>query len=213
LTTFEYLGAYYSRGVVLGNDRRVTARFVTPELLRLTEIDPLIGRLPDESDALPGAEPVVLLPHDLWSASFGGDPGLVGSRIEIAGVDRTVTGVTPPDFAVPVGHEIWIPIDPRDETERLQTIGKLREGAWTWQRQRRSWRLSRVRIPLGSLLGVLIGFGLLRLATIFPWRLGAGNPLILAIVPAVLGFAVLLALAGPLTRALSIRPADALRHE
>jgi hypothetical protein len=74
-------------------------------------------------------------------------------------------------------------------------------------------RRAALQLVVGATLGSIVGLGLLRLSSIFPWRLGAGNPVILGIVPGILAVAVLLALAGPLTRALSIRPADALRHE
>ena len=74
-------------------------------------------------------------------------------------------------------------------------------------------RRTAVQLGLGALLGLGLGAGLLRLAEIFPWRLGAGSPAPLALVPLVLGLAAAAALAGPLGRALSIRPAEALRHE
>jgi putative ABC transport system permease protein len=74
-------------------------------------------------------------------------------------------------------------------------------------------RRASLQLAAGTALGALLGIALLRLAAIFPWRLGTGSPLMLAAVPVVLGAAVLFALAGPLTRALSIRPADALRYD
>lgn len=128
LTSFEFFGAYQSRAVVLGTERRVIARFITPEILAMTETPPLMGRLPEAADALAGAEPVVVLPYDLWQSALGGEAGVIGSRVEIAGVDRTVIAVMPPDFAFPWGYEIWIPMDPRGMTDRVQVIGKLREG-------------------------------------------------------------------------------------
>jgi len=128
ISSFEYLGAYYSRNVDLAGEERVAARFVTPEILGMTEVSPLLGRLPDDRDAAPGAEPVVVVPHSLWISALGGDRDAVGSAITISGVRRTVIGVMPEGFGFPWGHEIWIPMDAASSTERLQMVGKLRPG-------------------------------------------------------------------------------------
>jgi hypothetical protein len=99
-------------------------------------------------------------------------------------------------------------------TSRTREIGIRRAlGAPSGGLVLMSVRRASLQLAAGTALGSLLGIGLLRLATLFPWRLGAGNPLLLAAVPAILGAAVLLALAGPLTRAISIRPADALRYD
>jgi ABC-type antimicrobial peptide transport system permease subunit len=74
-------------------------------------------------------------------------------------------------------------------------------------------RRAAVQMGAGLLLGSGIGFGLLSLASILPWRLGAGHSLFIALVPAVLALSILFALWRPLSRALAIRPADALRYE
>ena len=74
-------------------------------------------------------------------------------------------------------------------------------------------RRSTVQLALGSSLGVLSALGLLRLTRDFPWEIRQGNPLALGLVVGVLGLAATLALARPLTRALSIRPAEAMRAE
>lgn len=132
LSTFEHLGAYHSRPLVLeggaGPARRVTARFVTPEILELTGVAPRLGRLPAPDDAEPGAEPVMVLPHFLWASELGADPGVLGRRVELGGVPRTVIGVMPEGFAFPWGDELWIPFDPAGSAEPLRMIGKLREG-------------------------------------------------------------------------------------
>ncbi len=132
LTSFEQLGAYHSRRVVVGRGdgegRPVLARFVTPEVLRLARRQPLLGRLPDEVDAQPGATPVVVLPYFLWSAELGADPEILGETLEIAGERRTVIGVMPEDFGMPWGNELWMPFDARDTFEPLELVGRLREG-------------------------------------------------------------------------------------
>jgi hypothetical protein len=99
-------------------------------------------------------------------------------------------------------------------TRRTRELGIRRAlGACTGGLVATLGRRAAVHLVCGSLLGSAVALGLLRLASVFPWRLGPGNPLVLGIVPGVLALAVLGALLGPLTRALSIRPAEALRHE
>lgn len=126
--SFEALGAYYSRAMVVGGERRVPVRFVTPDLLEMTAVQPSLGRLPDAGDAGPGALPVVLLPHFLWVDLTGASPDVVGSTVPVGGVDRTVVGVMPEGFGMPWGNELWIPLDPTSTDEPLQMLGKLREG-------------------------------------------------------------------------------------
>lgn len=69
-----------------------------------------LGRLFVDADYGPAAaEPVALLTHAFWER-LGGDPSVVGSRLVVDGIGRTVVGVTAPGFAVPDGVEIWVPI-------------------------------------------------------------------------------------------------------
>ena len=69
-----------------------------------------LGRLFVNAEYGPAAtEPVAVLTHAFWER-LGGDPSMVGSRLVVEGVRRTVVGVTAPGFAVPDGVEIWVPI-------------------------------------------------------------------------------------------------------
>jgi putative ABC transport system permease protein len=129
--SFEFLAAYLPRTMVLGDGETrsvVRTYFVTLELLRMTGVEPIMGRLPDQTDVQPGAEPVVLLPHAVWIRVTGSDPAAVGRRIELGGVRRTVIGVMPEGFGFPWDATIWIPFDARDADGPLKMIAKLREG-------------------------------------------------------------------------------------
>jgi len=132
LETFSHLAAYQPRDVVIGDDAEapsvVRAYFATTDFLRMTEVAPLLGRLPDEDDVRPGSEPVVVLPHALWVTLTGSDPGVVGSTLVVGGVRRTVIGVMPADFGFPFGQDLWIPFDAREADGPLLMVGKYREG-------------------------------------------------------------------------------------
>ncbi|MDX1495689.1 MAG: ABC transporter permease, partial [Longimicrobiales bacterium] len=132
LEGFEYLEAYQQRSVVLGEDgdagRVLTALYSTPGFLRMTEIQPLRGRLPDRSDVGQNAEPVVVLPHSVWVSALGGDPEAVGSTVEIGGEAHRVVAVMPEGFGFPYADDLWIPFDVRSSEGTIRMIGKLREG-------------------------------------------------------------------------------------
>lgn len=131
LESFEVLSAFLQRSLVVGEGERGTvarAYLCTPGFLRMTGVSPWLGRLADEGDVLPGADPVVVLPYASWVGLMGSDPDAIGRRIEIGGVTRTVIGVMPEGFGFPTGETMWIPFDARDADAPLRMIGKLREG-------------------------------------------------------------------------------------
>jgi predicted permease len=57
--------------------------------------------LTPEDDRVIGRDAVVVLGHALWQQQFAGDPGIVGRRIRLGGVDMTVVGVMPDGFTGP----------------------------------------------------------------------------------------------------------------
>ncbi|MDX1495114.1 MAG: hypothetical protein R3253_13680, partial [Longimicrobiales bacterium] len=69
------------------------------------------------------------------------------------------------------------------------------------------------QLLMGTLLGAILAAFLLRVATFMPWEVRQGNPAALLVVVAALVLSGAAALARPLSRALSIRPADAMRVE
>ena len=68
---------------------------VTPGYLATLGVEPVVGRGFREDEALPGAAPVVVLGHGLWQRAFGGDPGVVGTTVELSGEVHRVIGVAP----------------------------------------------------------------------------------------------------------------------
>ncbi len=78
--------------------------------LSMMETAPILGRAFTTSDELQGAEPVVLLSHDLWTQYYAGDPDVVGMSIPMNGEFRTVIGVMPEGFRHPQVHYFWLPL-------------------------------------------------------------------------------------------------------
>ena len=105
-------------------------------------IDPVLGRhFRPEEDVSPGPA-VALLSHRLWTRRFGGDPGVVGRRVELGGVVHEIVGVLPAEFRLFLpaeafrlkDAEIWKPVQidfarlpPRNYTG-YTVFGRIRPG-------------------------------------------------------------------------------------
>lgn len=85
---------------------------VTPNAFRLLGVAPVVGRDFVADDATPGAPPVVMLRHDVWTRRFQGALDVVGTQILLDGAPATVIGVMPEGFAFPAEQEIWTPLIP-----------------------------------------------------------------------------------------------------
>lgn len=94
-----------------GEAVQFTAASVTPSLFALLRVHPAQGRLFVEDDAVPGAEPTMLISHGLWQRAFGGRADVVGQLVRIDGRPHTVIGVMPPAFAFPdATTQAWLPL-------------------------------------------------------------------------------------------------------
>jgi len=115
---------------------RVTAVEASANLFSLLGVGAVLGRALRDGEDRPGADRVVVLGHALWRQAFGADPNVVGMRVSIDGIPRTIVGVMPSDFALPTARtQLWYPatIDPSRAVEywyasNLRMIGRLRGG-------------------------------------------------------------------------------------
>jgi putative ABC transport system permease protein len=94
----------------------------------------LLGRDFLETDGRPGAEPVVIIGHDLWKNRYDADPGVAGRAIRVNGRAATIVGVMPKAMRFPENSELWAPLMPAETTEarserNLSVLGRLRDGA------------------------------------------------------------------------------------
>ena len=65
--------------------------------LRMLGASAAVGRVLDAGDDRADASPVVILTHDLWQRSFGGDPSIVGQAVTLDGNDVEIVGVLASD--------------------------------------------------------------------------------------------------------------------
>jgi predicted permease len=135
-TTLEGLAGFADYDMDLagaeGRPQRVAAAAVTANSFRTLRVQPVLGRgfLPE--DERPGAEPTVMLGHQLWQERYGGDLAIVGGTVRVNGQQRIVVGVMPEDFKFPYEQELWIPLelDPSSQpsgSRHIRAFGRLRE--------------------------------------------------------------------------------------
>jgi predicted permease len=147
---FARTAAFRSWGYTLtsaGDAEQLAGARVTPSFFPVMSVQPSRGRALSEADAAPGAAKVVLIGDALWKRRFGGDPSIVGKRIELGGEAFSVVGIMPPGFGFPRGAELpsglqfgsrtelWTPLvfEPNDRTnygtQNLAAIARLKNEA------------------------------------------------------------------------------------
>jgi predicted permease len=105
---------------------RVIGAAVTPNAFPILGVDPQLGRAFVEAEGAPGGDEVVVLGHGLWQRRFGGAPDIVGQVIQVNGRPRTVVGIMPAGFRLPLDYreerpsELWIPL----------VIDRANPGSW-----------------------------------------------------------------------------------
>lgn len=101
-----------------GEPLRVSAGRVTANTFTVLGAAPLLGRVFTEAEDQPKAAPVALIGYGLWQARFGGDPAVVGQRIELDDVPVEIVGVMPEGFRLPTDFsedaaeptQLWRPL-------------------------------------------------------------------------------------------------------
>jgi putative ABC transport system permease protein len=139
-SSFARVAAYYPPGFTLtGGEQaeRVSGARASSGIFDVFGVEPFLGRgfLPAEDR--PGAAPVAVISHALWTRRFDGRRDAIGQPIVLSGRTYTVIGVLPAGFDSPAMWprmpEVWVPIglDPnvgRREARMLRVLGRLAPG-------------------------------------------------------------------------------------
>jgi putative ABC transport system permease protein len=116
----------------------------TPSLFRLLKVQPIYGRIFDESEGETGSDLKVILSYGLWQQLYGGDPGVIGKQVRMGGYFRTIVGVLPRSFQfVDPQTRFWVPLAFTDQQKSVDarhqnpftSIGRLKSGATIQQAQ------------------------------------------------------------------------------
>ncbi|HSO74851.1 MAG TPA: ABC transporter permease, partial [Blastocatellia bacterium] len=135
--SFTHLAAVRSwDGNLAGVDapERIQGALATADLFEVLGVQPFLGRVFSSDEDQQGRPRVVVLGYGLWQRRFGGDPGVVGRIVKINSIDRTVIGVMPADFKVPllgvgnvtVQSEMWTPWVMDANYRSRRDLGQLR---------------------------------------------------------------------------------------
>ena len=139
-TAYRTVGEYVELALALrsadGTSQSVNGVLITPSLFQELAVQPIQGRALVDDDAFIGVEPVVVMGEGLWRRSFGADPDIIGSTVDINGAAIQVVGIQGVGGRAPGGDvELWIPLvmDPRDDdyfrAVDKTMVGVLRDGA------------------------------------------------------------------------------------
>jgi predicted permease len=140
---FEAYSEYHSMWFVLlgrPEPERVQTGVVSANFFDLLGVRPVLGRTFRTGEDAHGAEAVLILSHQYWLRSFGGDPNVVGRVFQMNDRPHTVIGVLPPIPGYPQENDVYMPVsacpfrsDPQTEQSRqasmLRAFARLKRGA------------------------------------------------------------------------------------
>ena len=141
---------------------------LTPGFFSLLGIEPGLGREFSQKDlpsaASSGSVPTVqatplILSHGLWVSRFGGDPGILGRKVQVNGAPMTVVGVMPADtrffqmlkaagLGINDDLQAWLPLNTRNPNwprhlRTIRVLGRLKQGLTVAQAQQQVDSLSK----------------------------------------------------------------------
>jgi len=134
--SFEGMGAFTGGAVNLvggGEPRRLASTQVTPEVLPVLGVGPLIGRVfgPGENEDISSA----VISYGLWQSQFGGNPGVLGQKVNLNGAPFTIIGVMPPAFYFPTREvQMWTRLTFQNgdfqsrDNSYIEAVGRLKPG-------------------------------------------------------------------------------------
>jgi MacB-like periplasmic core domain len=97
--------------VAHGNDappERIQAGIVSANFFELFGVSPVLGRAFAPADERPGASPTVVLSHEYWRRSFGGNRAAIGQLLKLNDRVATVIGVLPPLPPYPDHNDVYL---------------------------------------------------------------------------------------------------------
>jgi predicted permease len=162
-TTFAGMAAYRSTGFNLsgnGDPERLHGEMVSASFFELLGVNPIMGRTFTADEDRLGANPTAMITEGLWQRKFGGRKDIIGQRMVLDDVGRTIIGVVPSSFHLRIQNfqrggpmnEVYVPVgeynEPKFYGERgagwgLDAIGRLKPGVTLQQAREDMDRVSR----------------------------------------------------------------------
>jgi putative ABC transport system permease protein len=132
--TLSHVGVYSGSSIMLtgrGDAVRMDATRISPALLSMLGVRPLLGRTFEAAEEAAGGDAVVVLSYALWQRHFNGARDVVGQIATLDGRAHTIVGVMPREFEFPDPQtQVWIPyaLTPSALQTRGVPIARLADG-------------------------------------------------------------------------------------
>lgn len=161
--TFSTMAVYRSDGFNLvgnGEPERLHGEMVSAGFFEILGVNPILGRTFSADEDRIGANPTVMITEGLWKRKYGSDPNILGQRMNLNGVGRTIVGIVPSSFHLHIqnfqrggpANELYVPVgewnEPKFHNNRgagwgLDGIARLKPGVTFEQAQEDMARVSR----------------------------------------------------------------------
>ncbi len=137
LMGYETLGAYYNDTVNISANERVlrySSIFTEASVFDFTKVPAYKGRVLNNEDNVPGANPVAVISYQLWQGHFAGREDILAQTMLIDGKSHRIVGVMPNGYKFPTSTDLWLPLQVdmttinRKESYGMELYLLLREG-------------------------------------------------------------------------------------
>ena len=114
LRTLTDIGAWRNSSqnlvVAAGDARPVNVAEMNVAGFRVSDGQPLMGRVLLDADEQPAAPAVAVIGYEVWRTRFGSDPNVLGRDVQLGNDHATVVGVMREGYEFPVSHDVWLPL-------------------------------------------------------------------------------------------------------
>lgn len=118
VTSVAFWNSNFQNLTGVGEPVRLNVGVLSANTFDVLGTRPLLGRSFSDEEDRPNGPPVAVLGYPLWQAQFGGDPTVVGRRIQLNDIAVEVIGVMPEGFRLPTDFtveaaepsQLWRPI-------------------------------------------------------------------------------------------------------
>jgi predicted permease len=93
-----------------GRPMRIQAAQVSWHWFDVFQVTPILGRNFRLEDDQPNSNFSIILSYRTWQSRFGGDPNIIGRKLQLNDQPYEVIGVMGPEFAFPNEAEFWTPL-------------------------------------------------------------------------------------------------------
>src|SRR5215207_6452964 len=140
--SFESVAIYTNTATNLtgiGEPERLPVTNVTADFFKVFGVSPRLGRTFFEGEDTPGKNLVCVISHAFWQRRFGGDPNIVGRKLNLNNTPTEIVGVMPAEFKFPRFEiDLWTPLAfdaKRTAPYTFSVIGRLEPGVHVAQAQ------------------------------------------------------------------------------